>query len=531
MKNISGLLILLIVSLCSCSDPYANTAYIEDMKEVPAATYLNENPETYSLWVELLKYTDLYNTINLNSSYTCFVPDNDAMNAYLKSKNVSSVKDLNKDDAITLVKYHTIKGAKYTSSDFENGALADTTATGDFLSIQNGGLNAIRINDEALIIGLDKDVTNGVIQTIDHVLTPITETIWDKMQVSSYSILKSAIEATGYSEQLKKIVTTETLPDNTVSVRKYKYTLFAVSNDAFAKMNITDLSSLATYLGATDANYTDPSNPVNKYISYHIIDQMLSFNSLAKFEAKETSKNIATLAENELINLSVQNNNLYLNYDANTTSGVLLNVINSNCKNGVVHEVDNIMPVTTPPATTVQWELTDYSYLAALYSASYRITTLSSSFSNWIDSNANGVECYKWQSVPEDRNGVGYYVADKGQTVKKDALNSDYLMLQLGMFGWVEMKTPAIIKGKYTLMINHFNALAKAKGAKLSFIIDGKYVGSQIATSGNSSKKDEFLSTTIGEVEFTATTNHTLKILAGDTDISYLDCLIFKPII
>ena len=87
MKKISGLLILLIVGLCSCSDPYANTAYIEDMKEVPAATYLNENPETYSLWVELLKYTDLYNTINLNSSYTCFVPDNDAMNAYLKSKD------------------------------------------------------------------------------------------------------------------------------------------------------------------------------------------------------------------------------------------------------------------------------------------------------------------------------------------------------------------------------------------------------------------------------------------------------------
>ncbi|WP_321517478.1 fasciclin domain-containing protein [uncultured Bacteroides sp.] len=530
MKNIGGLFILLIVSLCSCSDPYANTAYIENMKDVPAATYMTENPETYSLWVDLLKYTDLYNTINLSSNYTCFVPNNDAMNAYLKSKNVSSVKELNKNDAITLVKYHTVKGAQYTSSNFDDGALADTTATGDFLSIKNGGLNAIRVNDEALIVGLDKVVTNGVIQTLDHVLTPITETIWDKMQVPSYSILKSAIEVTGYSEQLKKIMTTETLPDYTVSVRKYKYTLFAVSNDVFAKMNITDLSSLAAYIGATDTNYADPSNALNKYISYHIIDQMLSFNSLAKFDANETSKNLATLAENELINLSVVNNALFLNYNSETVSGVQLKTINSNCKNGVVHEVDNIMPVATPKTTTVQWEFTDYSYLAALYSASYRITTLGTASSNWIDSNANGVECYKWQSVPEDRNGVGYYVTDKGSTVKKLALNSDYLMLQLGMFGWVEMKTPAIIKGKYTLKLNHFNALASAKGSKLSFIIDGQYVGSQVATSGNSNKKDQFLSTTIGQVEFSTTTKHTLKILAGDTDVSFLDCLIFTPI-
>jgi len=530
MKKFSGLLILFIVSLCSCSDPYANNAYIEEMEDVPAATYMSENPEVYSLWVDLLKYTDLYNTLNLSANYTCFVPNNDAMNAYLKTKNVSSITGLNKNDAITLVKYHTIKGMQYTTSDFENGALADTTATGDFLSIENGGLSAIRVNDEALIVGLDKTVTNGVIQTIDHVLTPITETIWDKMQVSSYSIFKSAIEATGYSERLNKILTTELSSDGTVSVRKYKYTLFAVSNDIFAKRNVTDLNSLAAYLGATDANYADPSNALNKYISYHIINQMLSFNSLAKFDTDVTSKNIATLAENELINLSDINYSLFINYDKNSASGVKLQSININCKNGVVHEVDDIMPVATPEATTVQWEFTDYPYLAALYSAVYRITTLSTVSGGWIDNDANGVECYKWLSVPEDRNGVGYYVSDKGSSVKKTAANSDYLILQLGMFGWVEMETPAIIKGKYSLVLNHFNALASSPGSKLSFILDGEYVGSEVATSGNSSKKDQFLKTTIGQVEFSVTKKHTLRILAGDTDLSYLDCLTFKPI-
>ncbi len=521
---------LLIALLCSCSDPFANDSYLGELKEVPAATYMNENPKTYSLWVDLLKYTDLYNTMNLNANYTFFVPNNDAMNSYLKSKGLSSVNEINLDDAKILVKYHTIGGTQYTTSNFENGALADTTATGDFLYIENGGLNAIRVNDEALIVGLDNTVTNGVIQTIDHVLTPVTETIWDKMQASSYSIFRSAIEATGYSDQLNKIMTIEYLSDGTASVRKYKYTLFAVSNEMFANKNITDLKSLATYLGTTDENYTDSLNALNKYISYHIVNQMMSFNTLAKFDDNVKSRNISTLADNELINLSEVNNSLFINYDNSLGTGIQLTVINKNCKNGVVHEVNDIMPVVTPEATTIQWELTDYPYLAGLYSSSYRITSLTSDFVAWIDSEANGVECYKWLSVPEDRLGVGYYVANKNSSVKKDALNSDYLMLQLGMFGWVEMETPAIIKGKYSLILDHYNAQATLLGAKLSFIVDGKYVGSEVSTSGNSSKKDQFLETTIGDVEFSTTKKHTLKILAGDTDVSYLDCITFKPV-
>lgn len=529
-KYISILAILLLTAgVHSCTDPYANDSYLEEALEHPVATYLNKNPDDYSLWVELLKYTDLYNSLNLNANYTCFVPDNVAFKNYLNANNYASVSSIDKEFASILVKYHTIKGAAYISSNFENGVLPDTTATGDFLTIENKGLNAITINNEATITGLDRHVTNGVIQTINKVLTPITETITDKLNNPSYSIFRNAVEASGYLEMLNRIVTTETQLDGKVIHKKYKYTVFAVPNDIFTKSNISNLSSLATYLNAGN-DYTNPENALNKYVSYHIIPQLASFSTLATFTGGVKSKNIPTMAKNELINFSEVDNNLYINYNKTENTYIQLSEINLSCKNGVVHVVDNIMPVVAPQATQVTWEFTDYPYIAARFSNVYRITTMTSSFSGWLPSEVNGLECYKWLAVPEDRDGVGYHIGDRNAQEMKKGLYTDYMTLKLGMFGWVEMEIPAIIKGKYSIVLGHYNRLANAQGAKLSFIIDGNYVGNPVSTSGASNKADQYRQTTIGTVQFNETKTHVLRILAGDDDMSYLDCLIFNPV-
>ena len=59
-----------------CSDPFENQAFRETDK-MPAASYMEANSSTYSLWVDLLNYTGLFNTVNLKMDYTCFVPDNE----------------------------------------------------------------------------------------------------------------------------------------------------------------------------------------------------------------------------------------------------------------------------------------------------------------------------------------------------------------------------------------------------------------------------------------------------------------------
>lgn len=74
------------------------------------------------------------------------------------------------------MRYHTIASHQYTSSDFSDGMFPDSTASGDYLSLdmRDGGLEAMYINNEARIKRLNTMTTNAVIHTLESVLTPVT---------------------------------------------------------------------------------------------------------------------------------------------------------------------------------------------------------------------------------------------------------------------------------------------------------------------------------------------------------------------
>ena len=89
MKHLFLILIFCILG-GACSDPYNNDVFKEADK-MPAANLLESNSENYSSWVELLYHTGLFNTLNLDKEYTCFVPDNDAMAEFMTKRNISSI--------------------------------------------------------------------------------------------------------------------------------------------------------------------------------------------------------------------------------------------------------------------------------------------------------------------------------------------------------------------------------------------------------------------------------------------------------
>lgn len=528
MKKILSIFILLAAILSSCEDPYANSAYSGSSDVMPAASYMEETDSlNVNLWVDLLKYTDLFNTMNLQADYTCFVPNNTAIEAYLVKKGVSKVTDLNKDDAKLLVRYHTIKGAKYSSVDFSEGIIPDTTATGDYLSstfLLEGG--AIQVNMEATVVKTIQ-VTNAYIHIVNTVLTPVTETLWDKLQAPEFSIFKQAVEAAGLDSMLNTIIKLEVNSYGYTVQRKYRYTLFAVPNEVFNANGVTDLSSLSILLNA-GSDYTSIENELNKYVAYHLLNQQISYSDLAAFavDDKVRSKNLNTMAPNQLINVRDISSELYINYDATAETGVKLLQLNRNCKNGVMHVVDGLMPIKSPKPTKIQWEMTAYPELAAII-PNYRVASGSTTYSYYL---SNSFTSYNLLTVPESRLGLSYVLANKNEAELKKAIYSDYLVISLGMFGWVEMQSPAIVAGKYNVYIEHFNPKAAEKQGKLSFIIDGNYIGTQVSTIGASKTSDKYTKTLIGQIEFTETTTHKLRILAGDTFNSYLDCLTFEPI-
>jgi len=530
MKKIT-LFGLLLAVIFSCTDPYENNI-TPAHEQYPIATFL-ENDSTFSQWVALLKYTDLFNTMNLSANYTCFVPNDGAMQKYLDQKGVSAVEDLPLDEATYLVKYHTIVGKQYPQSLFDNGVIPDTTATGDFLSIQirAGGLNAIYVNDEARITQLDLQETNGIIHVLDNVLTPVTQTIKEKMDAPEFSIMKDAIQITGYSDVLNTISAEEVNPETGVTqYRKKHYTFFAVPDDVFMQKGINSAADLATYLQADNSNYTDPTNKLNKFVAYHILSQQLDFASLASFQGDHTSKNIATLAPNELINVSEENDQLYINFNQADSSHVSIVNENINTKNGMIHTVDGLMEIIVPPVTTVTWELTDYADVASAVSNIYRKSGVTSTTRHYFS--VGDLTSYNWAAIPSSNNNgaVAYLVANKNDAVRYEMVNHDCLYLNLGLYGWIEMQTPAIIKGTYTMKVSYYSIAAPSQYGSFLTILDGDYVGSQVSTHGASSSKTQIVKTTIGEVSFDETTTHKLRLLAGDDAGIYIDYIEFEPV-
>lgn len=524
MKKIIFIFSMLAVTFYSCVDPYAtDSTFIKDTSALPAASYMERTDSlNVSLWVQLLKYTDLYNTINLAADYTCFVPGNDAMQAYLSKKGVASVTGLNLEEAKTLVKYHTIKGALYNSISFEEGVIPDTTASGDYLSTSFQELGgAVRINQEAIITKTIK-TNNAYIHILNTALTPVTETIWGKMQGNEYSILRSAIAETGYQDKLN------TIAQQIKNIQyKYYYTLFAVPDSVYRAAGINDVAGLATLLNA-GADYTSTQNALNLYVGYHLFNQQVSYSSLANFAQTDTkrSKNYSTMATDQLLNISEVNKVLYANYNTTTKKGTKFLAVNQNCKNGVVHIVDNIMPVEFPKPTTLQWELTDYPALASTLPR-YRTAGLTTTYTYQLSPLT--ATCYKWLSIPESKPGLFYVIANKNDAVPYKALNYDVLRLNLGTYGWVEMTTPTIVAGTYNVTIEHYNPLATEAQGKIWFIVDGVYLGAQVATRGASKTTNQFLKTAVGTITFSSSTKHTVRILAADNFTSDLDCLTFTP--
>lgn len=511
MKHLFLILIFCILG-GACSDPYNNDVFKEADK-MPAANLLESNSENYSSWVELLYHTGLFNTLNLDKEYTCFVPDNDAMAEFMTKRNISSISEINQEEGVNLVRYHLIADNKYTTSDFSDGMFPDSTASGDYLSldIREGGFDAMYINNEARIKSFNMKATNAVIHTLDAVLTPVNGTIMDNLS-SDFSLMKSFIELTGYDTILSSLFNMGA---------KSRYTLFAISNSIFQINNITDVHSLATYLGESNDNYKDPNNKVNSYIAYHIANAAYSYSVLNADIDNSKSKNIPMYAKNSLISCSLVDDEFYLNYDKSNNTGISVIEKNINCKNGVIHVIDNLMEIMIPSAATVKWDISDYPEVATLCSK-YQLANQSSTYIEEIG-------LYTPASYKSSNSSYSYYLANKNEVAYK-CVNYDCLYLSLKKYGWIEMETPMIVAGKYKISLAHYNYAAKDKSGKWSVIIDGDYVGVQVNTVGLSTSKSTYETVDIGEIEFLESTSHTVRFLAGDDIASYLDCLIFQPI-
>lgn len=510
MKKIITYAALLLVMFCSiqCNDKLKDDVLAVYDKQ-PIGIFL-ESQENLTEWVKLLKYTGKYNALNVKDKYTCFVPTNQAVGEYLQAKGYASVESIPMDIAQYIVQYSIISSAQpYISTAFSNGKLQDSTASGDYLvtKFRAGGINAIYINDYARIISKDIEVTNGVLHIIDKVLDPILRTVRDIVaDDKSYSVFYEALTLTGLDVPL-------------VSIRgdgqKSYYTVLVVSDETFAAAGIQDLQGLITKLGAGGEGYTQPGNALYRYVAYHLVKSNAAVSDLADLPDQAATKNVSTLAENELFSVSDIAGVVYLNKDNEDkyTTRFREGFTDMQARNGFVHEVDRVMEVYSPAPSVVLFEFSEYAEFKAIpfyrdYSKGRQIQEFS---------RETAPKEIRWMTIPDGN----VYLAYETRNTWTSTRNRDAIDIGVGAVGWIEFDLPVIVKGKYKVSLGKGNY-----GTRGTFqpILDGVRLGGALNFSGGNGDKVE-----MGKVSLKTTSKHTIRFSVVKEGNGEVDYILFEP--
>lgn len=566
MKKMKKIYWMLFIILCAaCNDPYDGDTYVVfDMQ--PAGTYLSNRSDDFSEWIHIMKYADLYNAVNqATQSFTLFVPNNAAVKEFYNRKGVSSIEDLGTEYARSLVSYHIVQDTISQEIFIEKeGALAKRTVSDDVLMVSfgsaevgGGGMQSVYLNNEAHVIEFANKVSNGYVYVLENTLTPLTESVYARISESGrpYTILKSAMDATGVGAELDVIYDDIVDDLGQTTQQKRNYTLLAVSDDVFKEAGVNSLQDLVQLLGA-GSDYTNPENALYQYVAYHVLDGSYDLSKLRSFDTPDaTSKIWNTLNAGSVIRISKEDKIFYLNYRDENRACFVEDYCNLQAKNGYIHQVSSYLPVAEAEPETVLFDVCNYSIIGDWIAAGNGedgIKFQESFGTAEKKCDVSGLNCYEYSlNNPSGTYGSYYnvtYFTTRTNNGWNTANNMDFLMLNLGNTGWVSMQTPSIIKGKYKVTLRFGYATSMefirtstggSNGGKMIFSFDGENsVTCAPYTTVPSKTLGCYSYVLYPELEFTETSTHTFRLVMNDPaaskDPNYrilIDYLLFEPIL
>ncbi|MDP4278017.1 MAG: DUF5108 domain-containing protein [Bacteroidota bacterium] len=572
MKKICLLPLLLLVFI-ACEDPFMNQTYVQktgDDLELTNASYLQKNEGTFSLWIELLKYADMYNALNdASTTSTVFAPDNDAMKAFLAWKGVSSVTELSKSYARSVVQVNILNYDMEESSFInyvEAGSIPIKTLFGSYLSASYGYINkdvddvdlpdsklqdslSIYLNNQAKVKALARATSNGEVYTMSGVIHPLAETILDVLKnYKNYTIFVDAIEKTGFDQTIAVCSDTVYNLDGSYSVNDVRFTCFAVPDEVYKKAGISTLDGLVSSLGAGN-NYTDTTNALNQYVKYHFMNKNYTKSELFSFQEAGQINLLDTELPGEVMAFQSVGGADMINNCAT--------IIRSNitARNGLIHKVDNVMPIYEPTPVKVRWDFCNYPDIISFINAYGAAKNLGELFYTPLsvkeypldlsldqrDGNFGTISSFAYvanstKSSYSTWRKVGYfkccYISSTEKTTNKYGAYMDNLMtVNLGYAGWIQFKTPTIVKGKYKVVFYYAGTASLNSyytgGSLTKFSLDDQqksiYVwkglpGKFIETAKQSNKLASGLAADVlwNEVDFDKSESHTFKITMMD---------------
>ncbi|MCM4157232.1 fasciclin domain-containing protein [Gramella sp. AN32] len=496
--------------------------------------YIENDPDQFSLFLEILKITGNDVFVGTYGTYTLFLPTNDAIDEYLTSRGASSIQDVSMEDLEDLVRLHLIE-QKINTSSFTDGKIPTSTMYGEFLTTgakNENGETKITVNKVARIIKANIEVGNGIIHVIDKVLPKATQTLAQMLDSrEDLSLFNEAVVATGWNAPLN-----EPLTYDSDSVPSY-LTVFAQTNTAFENAGINSLQDLKDRYSHT-GNPMDPDDSLNLFVAYRILPGLKYVADLV------TSPSHITKAPSEVIGVRVKKDTVLLNeetFNGQLERGIPLDREKSDvtATNGVLHIVKENFNVKVRFPTPVYFDVGDQPEIRQLPSIFRRP--------------GNEVTFYPGE-LQNIRWGGGLYVKYVAHTAgsrEAQAYWGDWLEIQrlrTGSSSWIEFDTPVIIKGQYKVWITYRTngrasvAQAKFDGELLSRTVDFReYRNTELPPRVYESQgyKQSLAGDTwiynsrfMGIVDVETTGRHVFRLeaLTGAGGPSWIDVIEFRPV-
>jgi uncharacterized surface protein with fasciclin (FAS1) repeats len=278
-----------------------------------AADYIKRKAELSS-FDYILNKVGLDRNLSAYGEYTCFIPTNDAVEAYIhklyndaeaaiphNGMTAESLEGLTDSLCNDIAKYHLASGVT-TTIDLGGGSGSISTMLRIPVT-SDGTTGKIVLNKVATIIEPDSVVTNGVVHVIDSVIPRNTRLLPEELdRLSEFSIFNEALKRTGLADSVRKTKknATYTITDSKDTNGselyhpeecKIMYTIFAEPDEVMKANGIYSFDDLVNYANNVygDAaewydyltetgnsvskgdDYTNRFNALNMFVAYHIL--------------------------------------------------------------------------------------------------------------------------------------------------------------------------------------------------------------------------------------------------------------------
>ncbi|MBR5150251.1 MAG: fasciclin domain-containing protein, partial [Bacteroidaceae bacterium] len=304
-------ILAVLLSIVACSDEIDKSNRYTFTGET-VADYLLNRSDRYSHFISLLKRAELLSLLQTYGQYTLFLPDDAAIEKYVQEQDsiyqeykdtdtpiwtgITSplVDEVSDSMARVITRTHLLEG-RYMTAQFGEGALTKWNMNDRYLGVNYRGSDEgfyIVINNNAVVVGSDNEVENGVVHMVDRVIDSSVEEVPVMIAKQPFfSIFAEALDATGFADSLFRTMDLEYSPKNYSTsetyppFRFYKYTGFIEPDEVFHKNGIYTLADLKAFAekwyGTEDSDsLQSPRNALYRFVAYHFLDRELPYDKL-----------------------------------------------------------------------------------------------------------------------------------------------------------------------------------------------------------------------------------------------------------